>query len=622
MFKRLAVFSFICFYIFPLCAFAIDCQNSLLLADIVACQDDETLESIRNINQVEQKFIKDLEACKSRGCLRRLYKEKADVLRGLNFGKEKKSKLADALTPDRAGVRELASYGKLEPLDSVISRKIIRNEIFTFPYDTHDPEYEKKGVIKPRFIGNSFGCSRGIMDFECRHFLMLSPFDSLPNGLGGAVSIVLLVPKDLQAPKNPGHSEIFYLDKTLEELGYKPTNNCSETDDIFTLFLCGNANLQKQKNIGDEELAKALKSISDKDEAYDLAFADFKRLEEIRQCPTIACIEKKYNDRINYFRQGEYKKIIKPKTMPQNCVIPELPEGYELYGISVEQATRAADVKLSDSDTTVMQNVWINRPGENVVLVLSAYAPTVWDLYTTPQTKLAAVFVGGRENAMLRGLQPETFVSFDCEIGYQRDAQALKYKVSDLGLNSDNAQFMVNKTVVGSREPNDKYVLASGTKGDGVPIKILSGKYGMEQYVERQKLIMLTASDVYRLQKYGAMVEYAVKNPKAFDEDLTGKPITYCPELPKKYECQMGKILYCPIIPDKYECQHKSYLLLEAIDKLPDGLIGDEAIRLYVPKGIPVPNNMGESKVYILNRTLDEMKKADYLKNVLKNYEM
>lgn len=37
-------------------------------------------------------------------------------------------------------------------------------------------------------------------------------------------------------------------------------------------------------------------------------------------------------------------------------------------------------------------------------------------------------FAGSGSDQMLRGLQPETFASFDCEIGYQKDAQNLKYK--------------------------------------------------------------------------------------------------------------------------------------------------------------------------------------------------
>ncbi len=80
------------------------------------------------------------------------------------------------------------------------------------------------------------------------------------------------------------------------------------------------------------------------------------------------------------------------------------------------------------------------------------------------------------------------------------------------------------------------------------------------------------------------MVASSVENPQAFAEDLTGRPITVCPEFPEKYDCRMEKFLICPAVPEQYECRNKTYLLLEAVDKLPDGLTGDNAIRLYVPK--------------------------------------
>ncbi len=61
---------------------------------------------------------------------------------------------------------------------------------------------------------------------------------------------------------------------------------------FFTTVLCLNRNLQQQKISEMKSLQKALKTISDKDDVYDLARGDFKRLEEARQCPTVACIEK------------------------------------------------------------------------------------------------------------------------------------------------------------------------------------------------------------------------------------------------------------------------------------------------------------------------------------------
>lgn len=621
MFRLLRVFLFAAVYVFSFPAVALDCQNSQLLADIVACRDSEISASLRTIDRFEQSFARAVDACRSKGCLRRLYKRRADALQGLNPEREAKFGTENSLTPDRAGVRELAAAGKLEPLDSTIYKKIANNEIFVFPYQTHNPKYEKRGVVKPFHFRYPSTCRGGIMDLGCRSFLMLAPFDSLPEGLGGAVAIDLFVPKDMPAPENPGHSEIFYLDKTLKELGYADNGGCSDSDDVFTTVLCLNDDLRQRKNVGDEELAKALKNISDKDDAYDLARNDFKMLEEARQCPTVSCIEKRYADRIRYLRNEEYKKETQPKALPQNCIIPELPDEYELYGITNYGSDRMAELDLGGHHATELQKLWINRPEKNVVLVLSSYEPTVWDLHITPQTKLAAVFVGSHDKHMLRGVPAGTFVGSDCEIGYQEDEQRLKYKIRDLGLSSEKTYIYKDKTVIGTRLPDAEYHFAKGTKGEGRPVKLLPGKYGIEQYVERRHLLPLERNEVYRLRQQGVTIASSFDNPQAFAENLVGQPIVVCPELPEKYDCRMKKILVCPAVPEEYDCRNRSYILPEAVDRLPDGLVGNEAIRLYVPKGFPVPENLGESKVYILNQTWDEMRSSKYFKTVWQRYD-
>lgn len=621
MSKKIIFPVFAAVYFFSFSVFALDCQNSQLLTDIIACRDGDISDSVRAVDRYEQEFAAAVESCRSKDCLRRLYKQRANALQDLKPAKEAQIREANMLTPDRAGVRELVSDKKLEPLDSGLYKKIANDEVFVFPYKTHNPEYEQRGVVKPFHFRYQSTCRGGIMDLSCRNFLMLAPFESLPEGLGGAVAIDLFVPKDIPAPQNPGHSEIFYLDKTLAELGYADTDICENSEDIFTAVFCSNGNLQQQKKAGDKELEKTLASITDKDEAYDLARSDFKMQQEARQCPTISCIEKKYADRIRYWREGEYKKDVRPQPLPQNCMVPELPDGYELYGITAYGSNRAAEIKLNNHSTTVKQRVWINRPKRDIVLVLSSYEPTVWDLHITPQTRLAAVFAGSGSNQMLRGLPPDTFASFECKIDYQEDGQKLKYKIRDLGLPAAAAQIMENKTVIGERLPDAEYRFASGTKGGGVPIKLLSGRYGMEQYVERGHVLLLERSDAYHLRQQGVTIASAVDNPQAFAEDLTGRLPVVCPELPKKYDCRMKNFLICPVVPKQYECRHTSYLLLEKVDKLPDGLTGNDAVRLYVPRGLPVPANLGESRVYMLNQTLDELKKSDYFKTVWKRFE-
>lgn len=94
-------------------------------------------------------------------------------------------------------------------------------------------------------------------------------------------------------------------------------------------------------------------------------------------------------------------------------------------------------------------------------------------------------------------------------------------------------EFLENKTVIGSRLSDTEYRLASGTKGESVPVKLLPGQYGMEQYVERKHVLLLERSEAYHLRRQGVVVASSVENPQAFAEDLTGRPITVCPEFPE-----------------------------------------------------------------------------------------
>ena len=80
------VFAFV--YLFSFSAFALDCHNSQLLTDVVACRDDSISGSIRAIDRYEQDFAAAIESCQSKDCLRRLYKQRANALQNLSPAKE------------------------------------------------------------------------------------------------------------------------------------------------------------------------------------------------------------------------------------------------------------------------------------------------------------------------------------------------------------------------------------------------------------------------------------------------------------------------------------------------------------------------------------------------------
>ena len=45
----------------------------------------------------------------------------------------------------------------------------------------------------------------------------------------------------------------------------------------------------------------------------------------------------------------------------------------------------------------------------------------------------------------------------------------------------------------------------------------------------------------------------------------------------------------------------------EQMDKLPEGLNGANAVRIYVPKDLKIPQEQGENQFYLLNKTRKEM---------------
>lgn len=68
-----------------------------------------------------------------------------------------------------------------------------------------------------------------------------------------------------------------------------------------------------------------------------------------------------------------------------------------------------------------------------------------------------------------------------------------------------------------------------------------------------------------------------------------------------------GTYIYCGNVPEQYRCRKKSYLMWEQMDKLPEGLNGANAVRIYVPKDLKIPQEQGENQFYLLNKTRKEM---------------
>lgn len=269
-------------------------------------------------------------------------------------------KLTDRL-PDRAGIRQLVGEGKLLPLNKTLKEKFLKSDLWFFPYQSHNPEHEKKGVVKPFHLRYS-DCSRGVMDYSCMSFLMTEQIDSLPEGLGGAVAIELYIPKDLVAPENPGHSEFYYLNKTTTELGLKSTTSCRNTDDIFKQVVCQNNELSQMEQQGNELLAQAIKEIGYENDAYDLARHDFNTIQAARECTTLSCIFANYKARLEYLQNREYQQEYQKEPLPQGCELPDFPEAQEIYAVQARGSRFLAEFKIDNRKSARKIDLWINRP--------------------------------------------------------------------------------------------------------------------------------------------------------------------------------------------------------------------------------------------------------------------
>ena len=63
------------------------------------------------------------------------------------------------------------------------------------------------------------------------------------------------------------------------------------------------------------------------------------------------------------------------------------------------------DIQIDQSghEATEMR-VYVNEPGHSVALILGAYEPTIWQIYKTKGTEVAAIYVSGYHNPIVTGV--------------------------------------------------------------------------------------------------------------------------------------------------------------------------------------------------------------------------
>lgn len=86
----------------------------------------------------------------------------------------------------------------------------------------------------------------------------------------------------------------------------------------------------------------------------------------------------------------------------------KLPEQFSVFAAGAYSGRKIGfQIDQSGHEGTQI-DVAVNSPGKPVVLMLGAYEPTIWNISWSPQTRIAAVLVGGYHRQAVAGLAPGT----------------------------------------------------------------------------------------------------------------------------------------------------------------------------------------------------------------------
>ncbi len=254
-------------------------------------------------------------------------------------------------------------------------------------------------------------------------------------------------------------------------------------------------------------------------------------------------------------------------------VLGKLPADFDVYAVGTYGSPKTLDIQLDDSGHDAVQvDVIVNCPTKPVVIVLTAYEPTVWRVGRTAQTELAGVLVSGYHTQALVGIErktPHAISSYEnkgefpyfCAYGASRELLAMNETVKKLvGKEIDKFINKPNHGVfnIGAAPENDKEIVYSNEltiKEYVSGPRPLAGQRGLDQLVTDGQLRLATQADI------DAWVDKASEKFKRFN-----------PELRVEHYMRAGF----------------TYVVLKEC-ALPDGLYGAHSRAFIVPNGTPFP---------------------------------
>jgi uncharacterized protein YecT (DUF1311 family) len=276
-----------------------------------------------------------------------------------------------------------------------------------------------------------------------------------------------------------------------------------------------------------------------------------------------------------------------PATVPASCRLGDLPSDFTVQAVGVYEGNIDTDVRLSASGhETKSVDVVVNMPERNVVLVLMAYDPVLWQVKRTSASRIAAVIVGGYHAQAVVGIErsvpllistvdgrkdcAESFYAYEAGPALLR-ADALVKKLTGREIDRLSSNYRLGTVPVGDPMPADvRLVSADDYKPEdytNLP-RFPSGQKGIERLIELGLLRRATDADV------NTWVEKASARYRRFNPTLSvSKPFG-----PQGVYTVLGKMRY------------------------PEGLFGGHSVAFLIPAGVPTPEgNPGHSAIYYLN---------------------
>lgn len=372
-------------------------------------------------------------------------------------------------------------------------------------------------------------------------------------------------------------------------------SKCGKLNDLVELTVCRSPELERLSRKTENAFDEALRENPN----YSLLLQENrKQWEEMRRnCRTLNCLRLACSERAQWLEERRFTELFKPP-----CTLPALPPDCDIYAYSLYSAPEKADFYIDEDAETGIASIRVNRPGKCTVLFLSAYEPTVWNIYTTPETRLAAVVVSGYKKQMLRGMPDGTeTINNTCLPGYHEPGQLPKV-LQKLSLWNENTTVFAEKIngaeylEIGEPLKNEAYTcFPENMDGRKLNLSLAPDRAGVRQLRNEGKIRRLISKDI--------------KTLKSYKIEMIGGPFMHT-DREDNFEREFSNISRCHghnARDDKaYDMMCNTYLMLENFPKLPEGLGGANAISLFVPDGLAPPENHGHSTLYRIHMPVEK----------------